>query len=114
DQPVWSRTDNGTILSIPYPSMELNELPAYSNRGASDEEFTRMAIDAFDEQLQESALYPQIYCISLHTFMTGQPHRIRQLRTIFEHIAAHRRQVWLTTPGKIAEHIASLPSGVVV
>ncbi|MCK9508169.1 MAG: polysaccharide deacetylase family protein [Pigmentiphaga sp.] len=114
DQPVWFRTDKGPILSIPYPSMELNDLPAYINRKASDEDFTRMAIDAFDEQLQESALYPQVYCISLHTFMTGQPHRIRQLRTIFEHIAAHRRQVWLTTPGKIAEHIASLPSGVVV
>lgn len=113
DQPTWFRTDNGPILAVPYPSMELNDLPAYVNRGASDEEFTRMAIDAFDEQLEESAKFPQVYCLSLHTFLTGQPHRIRQLRSILEHIAARRDQIWFTTPGAIAAHVSALPPGVV-
>jgi len=113
DQPMWFRTNHGPILAVPYPSMELNDLPAYVNRGASDEEFTRMAIDAFDEQLQESSQYPMVYCLSLHTFLTGQPHRIRQLRRILSHIASQRDRVWLTTPGAIAEHVAGLPPGVV-
>lgn len=113
DQPMWFRTANGPILAVPYPSMELNDLPAYINRGASDEEFTRMAIDAFDEQLLESEQYPMVYCLSLHTFMTGQPHRIKQLRRILDHIAARRDQIWLTTPGAIAEHVAGLPPGIV-
>ena len=113
DQPCWFRTDSGPILAVPYPSMELNDLPAYVNRKASDGDFTRMAIDAFDEQLAESALYPQVYCLSLHTFLTGQPHRIRQLRRIFEHIAAHREHIWLTTPGAIADHVIALPEGTV-
>lgn len=113
DQPQWFRTADGPILAVPYPSMELNDLPAYVNRKASDTDFTRMAIDAFDEQLEESARYPQVYCLSLHTFMSGQPHRIRQLRTIFEHIATHRDRIWLTTPGKIASHIIALPDGLV-
>lgn len=113
DQPMWFRTDSGPILAVPYPSMELNDLPAYVNRGASDEEFARMAIDAFDEQLAESARYPQVYCLSLHTFLSGQPHRIRQLRHILEHIDAHRDRIWLTTPGAIADHVAALPPGTV-
>jgi allantoinase len=113
DQPCWFRTDNGPLLAVPYPSMELNDLPAYVNRGASDEEFTRMAIDAFDEQLAESAHYPQVYCLSLHTFLSGQPHRIRQLRRILNHIVAHRDDIWLTTPGAIAEHVIGLPAGIV-
>ncbi|WP_420225743.1 polysaccharide deacetylase family protein [Pigmentiphaga litoralis] len=113
DQPMWFRTDNGPILAVPYPSMELNDLPAYVNRGASDEEFTRMAIDAFDEQLAESENYPQVYCLSLHTFLTGQPHRIRQLRRILEHISQQRDRIWLTTPQAIAEHVTALPPGVV-
>lgn len=113
DQPQWFRTDRGPILAVPYPSMELNDLPAYVNRGVSDEEFTRMAIDAFDEQLADSAKYPMVYCLSLHTFMTGQPHRIRQLRRILEHIQRHRGQIWLTTPGEIAQHVSRLPAGAV-
>ena len=113
DQPTWFRTDNGPILAVPYPSMELNDLPAYVNRKASDLDFTQMALDAFDEQLSESERYPQVYCLSLHTFLTGQPHRIRQLRRIFEHIARHRDSIWLTTPGAIADHVAGLPDGIV-
>lgn len=113
DQPTWFRTDKGQILAVPYPSMELNDLPAYVNRGASDSDFTRMMIDAFDEQREESARFPQVYCVSLHTFLTGQPQRIRQLRTVLEHIAAHRDKIWFTTPGAIAGHVAQLPPGTV-
>ena len=113
EQPMWFRTDAGPILAVPYPSMELNDLPAYINRGASDEEFTRMTIDAFDEQLEDSAKYPLVFCLSLHTFMTGQPHRIRQLRRILEHINKRRDEIWLTTPGEIAQHVMSLPEGTV-
>ncbi|MDS1138827.1 polysaccharide deacetylase family protein [Pusillimonas sp. SM2304] len=113
DQPVWFKTDNGPILAVPYPSMELNDLPAYINRGSSDSDFTRMMIDAFDEQLEESATFPSVYCVSLHTFMTGHPHRIRQLRGVLEHIQAHRESIWLTTPGQIATHVAALPKGTV-
>jgi allantoinase len=35
------------------------------------------------------------------------------LRRAFEHIAAHREHVWLTTPGAIAAHAAGLPDGIV-
>ncbi len=113
DQPTWFRTDNGPILALPYPSMELNDLPAYMNRGVSDEDFARMARDAFDEQLAESVRYPQVYCLSLHTFLSGQPHRIKQLRPLLQHVAARRDDIWLTTPGEIAAYVASLPPGIV-
>ncbi|SFQ04897.1 polysaccharide deacetylase family protein [Variovorax sp. 770b2] len=113
EQPVWFRTDNGPILAVPYPSMELNDLPAYVNRGASDSDFTRMLIDAFDEQLEQSKTTPLVYCVSLHTFLSGQPQRIRQLRTVLAHIQSKRDGVWFTTPGEIAGHVAALPVGTV-
>jgi len=114
DQPTWFRTGEGPILAVPYPSMELNDLPAYVNRKASDSDFTTMLIDCFDEQLEESQLYPQVFAASLHTFLTGQPHRIRQLRRVLAHIAARRDRIWITTPGRIARHVAALPPGTVV
>ena len=113
DQPTWFRTDRGPILAMPYPSMELNDLPAYINRGASDGDFAQMAIDAFDEQLAESVKFPQVYCVALHTFLSGQRQRIKRLRDVLRHISARRDDVWLATPGQIAAHVASLPEGIV-
>ncbi|MBV7483297.1 polysaccharide deacetylase family protein [Bordetella sp. BOR01] len=113
EQPVWFRTDNGQILAVPYPSMELNDLPAYVNRGVSDTDFRDMMIDTFDEQLAESAERPLVYCVSLHTFLTGHPQRIRHLRQVLEHIAAHQSDIWFTTPAEIAAHVATLPVGTV-
>ncbi|MEQ8348584.1 MAG: polysaccharide deacetylase family protein [Sneathiellaceae bacterium] len=113
EQPQWFRTDRGPILAVPYPSMELNDIPAIINRGASDEDFTRIVLDAFDEQLENSEKYPLVCAISLHTFLMGQPHRARQLRRILAHMTARRDRVWFATPGEIADHVAGLPEGVV-
>ncbi|HBP28007.1 MAG: polysaccharide deacetylase family protein [Advenella sp.] len=113
EQPMWFKTGKGPILAVPYPSMELNDLPAYINRGSSDTDFTRMMINAFDEQLHESKSFPMVYCVSLHTFMTGHPHRIHQLRTVLEHINNNRDSIWLTTPGEIAQYVSDLPKGTV-
>jgi hypothetical protein len=49
----------------------------------------------------------------LHTFILGQPFRLRQLRRVLEHILARRHEIWLTQPGKIAAHIQALPPGIV-
>jgi peptidoglycan/xylan/chitin deacetylase (PgdA/CDA1 family) len=115
EQPQWFRTGRGPILAVPYPSMELNDIPAFINRGASDEEFARMIVDGFDQQLEDSERHgwPLVCAISLHTFLMGQPHRARQLKRILEHMAAQRTRVWFATPGQIADHVASLPEGTV-
>lgn len=113
EQPQWFRTKHGPILAVPYPSMEMNDGPAILNRGASDAEFAKMLVDAFDEQLRDSQKYPLVYAVSLHTYMMGQPHRAKLLREVLGHLAKHRGDVWFATAGQIADHIYSLPDGVV-
>jgi hypothetical protein len=49
----------------------------------------------------------------LHSFIVGQPYRLRQLRRVFEHILRSRDRIWLTHPGQIARHVAALPPGIV-
>lgn len=112
DQPQWFRTDLGKILAIPYPSMELNDIPAFINRGIDDDAFTRMMIDTFDEMFEESIRFgwSQINCISLHTFLMGQPHRIRQLRRFFKHLEKYKNDIWICHPGQISDYIYSLPN----
>ncbi|MDN3277990.1 polysaccharide deacetylase family protein [Frankia sp. RB7] len=114
EQPQLFRTDLGPILSVPYPSMELNDLPAIFNRRVSDAEFADLLVDAFDQQLQDSEKYPLVFSAALHTFVMGQPHRTRKLRRALAHIASHRDKVWITTAGKIAAHALSLPKGTLV
>lgn len=115
EQPQWFRTGRGPILAVPYPSMELNDIPAFINRGASDAEFTTMVLDAFDQQLEDGERHgwPLVCGISIHTFLMGQPHRARQLARMLDTMTTQGSRVWFTTPGQIADHVARLAPGIV-
>jgi len=112
DQPFWMRTRAGPILSVPY-SIELNDSPAQVFRHHTGTDFEQMIVDHFDEMLLQSAKYPLCFNIVLHPFVIGQPFRLRALRRALDHILAHRDDLWITTPGGIAEHVAGLPEGAV-
>jgi peptidoglycan/xylan/chitin deacetylase (PgdA/CDA1 family) len=112
DQPFWMRTRAGPILSIPY-SVEINDSPALAYRQHTGRDFGEMAIDHFDELLHQSAKYPLVCSIVLHTFLVGQPYRLRALRRALEHILAQRERLWITRPGELAAHVAGLPRGIV-
>ena len=112
DQPIWMKTRNGRILSMPYP-IECNDTRGIVWYRYTAEEFTDMLIDNFDEMLEQSERQPLVCPISLHPFVVGRPYRIRRLRRFFQHIHKHRDKVWLTRPRDICNHIESLPSGIV-
>lgn len=112
DQPIWMKTRNGRILSMPYP-IECNDTRGIVWYHYTSDEFAEMIIDNFDEMLDQSANQPLVCPISLHPFVTGRPYRLRRLRRAFEHILAHRDDIWLTRPGDICAHIESLPEGIV-
>ena len=112
DQPVWFRTRKGRILSIPYAHDLNDSLEAVSRRTPSSL-YCENLIDQFDELLAESARRPLVMSVVLHSFILGQPYRLRQFRRVIEHIAAHRDKVWLARPGEICAHIESLPAGIV-
>jgi allantoinase len=110
DQPFWMKTRAGPILSVPY-SIELNDSPAQVFRHHTGREFEEMIIDHFDEMLNQSRKYPLVFNIVLHPFVIGQPFRLHALRRALNRILERRDGLWLTTPGGIADHIASLPEG---
>ena len=109
------RTRSGPILSVPYP-VEINDSPAHLNRRHTAADFRQMLTDQFDQMVESAARQPLVMGLALHTFIVGQPFRLRQLRQALAHIVEHPRveTVWFTRPGEIAAHIRSLPDGVVV
>lgn len=104
DQPIWLETRSGRILALPYPQ-EVNDIPAIPLHRMSPADFTDLIVDNFEEMLQQAEAQPLVMGIALHPYLVGQPYRLRHLRRALQHIAAEREQVWLTTPGAIANHV---------
>jgi allantoinase len=112
DQPVWFRTKHGPILSIPY-AHDLNDSFECVQRRTPSQLYCENLIDHFDEMLEESERRPLVMSLVLHSFILGQPHRLRRFRRVIEHILKQRERIWLTRPGDICRHIESLPPGTV-
>jgi allantoinase len=114
DQPFWMRTRSGPILSVPYP-IEVNDSPTMLSRAQSATDFHRMIVDQFEEMIRQSQRQSLVFGVSLHTFVAGQPFRLNQIRQALRAIMQHPAfdQVWVTTPGRIAEHISGLSADLV-
>ncbi|WP_284944706.1 polysaccharide deacetylase family protein [Acidisoma cladoniae] len=110
DQPGWMRTrDGGRLMAVPYPQ-ELNDIPAIVARKLEGEAFADMIVDAFEEMRMQAAAQPLVMGIALHSYIMGQPHRLRHLRRALTHIAQARDEIWLCRAGDIADHAASVLS----
>jgi hypothetical protein len=74
-----------------------------------------MIVDQFDEMIEQCVKRPLVCTIALHPMTMGQPFRLGLLGSALKHIANHpqRDRVWFTLPGRIAEHCAGLPAGIV-
>ena len=101
DQPVWLTTQTGRLMAMPY-ALELNDSTTIVGRQASARDFSEMIIDEFDEMLEASRTQPLVMSVVVHSFISGQPFRLRALTKALEHIAARQDEIWLTRPGDIA------------
>lgn len=109
DQPVWLTVREGQILAMPY-ALELNDSSSIIGRKVSATEFATMIIDQFDEMVASAERQPRVMSIVIHSFISGQPFRLRALSRALAHIAAHAGSVWLTRPGEIATYIEAHPA----
>ncbi len=109
DQPVWLSTSAGLLLSIPY-ALELNDSTTIIGRQADAQQFSHMIIDQFDELLLNSMHQPLVMSVVLHSFISGQPFRIRAVRRALQHICGNDDSVWICTPGQISDFIHENPA----
>jgi allantoinase len=113
DQPTWMKTRGGPLLSVPYPH-EVNDVPMIVLHDGTAPAFEEMTIDNLDELAEQSKQQPLVCGIVVHSFIMGQPYRLRRFRRAVEHLAG-LDGVWLTQPGAIAEHYAAIvPAGEAV
>jgi hypothetical protein len=113
DQPTWLRTRSGPLLSVPYPH-EVNDVPMVVLHHGTGPAFADMVVENLDELHEQSARQALVCGIVVHSFIVGQPFRLRRFRRALEHLTS-LPDVWLTTPRRIAAHYAELhPAAEVV
>jgi len=87
DQPVQLKVKNGTMYSLPYP-LETNDITMMALHHHSSKEFATKCIDHFDRLYQDSAEITRIMGISMHTYISGVPHRSKYVEQVYEYITS--------------------------
>lgn len=88
DEPTVISTDNGPLVTLPY-SVELNDIPTMIVQHHESGYWKTKCCDQFDRLWQEGAERPRIMAIAIHPYISGQPHRIRYLEEVYDHINSH-------------------------
>jgi peptidoglycan/xylan/chitin deacetylase (PgdA/CDA1 family) len=88
DEPTVISTDNGPLVTLPY-SVELNDIPTMIVQHHESSYWKTKCCDQFDRLWQEGAERPRIMAIAIHPYISGQPHRIRYLEEVYDHIGGH-------------------------
>jgi allantoinase len=88
DEPAEISTANGPLVTLPY-SVELNDIPMMLVQHHESEYFTRRCIDTFDRLYREGGERAKIMAIAIHPYISGQPHRIKYLEAVYDHINRH-------------------------
>ena len=73
------------MYSLPYP-VETNDITIMALHHHSSNEFSRRCIDHFDRLYEESGDVTRIMGISMHTYISGVPHRSKYVEEVFSHI----------------------------
>ncbi len=106
DQPVWLTTGAGRMLAIPYAA-ELNDSTTMIGRQLDARSFADMIRDEAEELLMSQQ--PVVMSVVLHSFISGQPWRLRPVAAALAEISG-MNGVWCTTPSEIHAAVLDNPS----
>ena len=87
DQPVELKVKSGKMYAVPYP-VETNDITMMALHHHSSQEFSTKCIDHFDRLYEESTDITRIMGISMHTYISGVPHRSRYVEQVYRHITS--------------------------
>ena len=88
DEPVALKTSHGPVVALPY-NFELHDIVMMALQHQPSEMMYRRAMDHFACLYEESAERAKIMAIAIHPYISGQPHRIKYLEGVYEHISRY-------------------------
>jgi allantoinase len=88
DEPTVIRTAKGPLVTLPY-TIELNDIPMMLVQHHESDYLLKRTIDQFDRLYAESAKRAKFCALAIHPYISGQPHRIKYLEQIYDHVNKH-------------------------
>ena len=88
DEPTEIHTAHGPLITLPY-TVELNDIPMMLVQHHESAYFMQRCIDSFERLYHEGSERAKIMAIAIHPYISGQPHRIKYLEAVYEHINRH-------------------------
>ena len=102
DQPVPIKVRSGRLVSVPF-SVELDDAPNLRAYNYEADYFVRICKAQFDQLYREGSQSGRVMCVSLHPFVSGQPHRVKHVDELLTYVLSHER-VWQATADEIADY----------
>jgi hypothetical protein len=85
DEPTVIKTTEGPLVTLPY-TVELNDIPMMIVQHHESDYLLKRAIDQFDRLYAEGRDRAKIMSLAIHPYISGQPHRIKYLEAIYDHV----------------------------
>jgi len=85
DEPTVIATAKGPLVTLPY-TVEINDIGMMIVQHHESEYLARRAIDQFERLYAEGKQRAKIMAIAIHPYISGQPHRIKYLEAIYDHV----------------------------
>ena len=85
DEPTVIKTTRGPLVTLPY-TIECNDIPVMIIQHHNSDYLLQLVKDQFDRLYAESAKRAKFCTLAIHPYISGQPHRIKYLEAIFNHV----------------------------
>ena len=107
DMPYPVKVKSSPLWMLPL-NAEVEDSFVMGSNLHSEDEWVDQVTDAIDFLIREAreTNAGRMLGISLHPWLTGQPHRIGCLERVINHLQAKQNDIWLTTPGEIIKQFA--------
>ena len=104
DLPYPVKVDSGPLTMLPL-NTEVEDSFVMGSNLHSEDEWADQVTDAMDFLLKEATTKggARMLGISLHAWLSGQPHRIGCVERVLEHLLKHRDRIWLACAGEIVQ-----------
>lgn len=104
DLPYPVQVASGPLTMLPLNS-EIEDSFVMGSNLHSEDEWVEQVTDAVDFMVREASTSGagRVLGISLHPWLTGQPHRIGCVERVVAHLMANRDKIWFASAGQIVE-----------